>query len=1187
MKIFNLILILIPHIIYAQEINSNFYCPDSICLLENVELLNASQNTENYVWDFCFDALKNEQSPKQVITLSESDAPEGIEIISDAGYWFGFVTSRRNNKIFRLDFGTYLNNAPSITDLGNIGGLASGPKEINFIKESDIWYGILLNANSNNLIRLSFGNSLTNIPSGTNLGNLSSWNILRGSDLVQANDSLILIVSSSINDKLTLVNFGNSITNTPGAQDILDIGVSEVLINRPMGVSIEKNGENWYGIVSSYDANKVVMMDFGRNLFNEPIFVDAGSINLPTDCELERDGETFYAIIQTRNSGQYRLDFGSSLNTIPALEPMNNVTGLSNIFNISLVRTPPTWKLFTIGVTDKTINKINFVDVCGEISQNSNTDFEPQNISYSSPGSYPIELTAYSAENGNLDTHLDTIVVRDAAAPTTSFTTTNTCITNQNTFAATSSDDPSVTSWSWDFGDVVGTASGQNVNYQYLDTGSYEVNLSIDAMNGCSNTARKIVSIYNPPQAGFTFPTGILCSNSPVDFINNTTFYGPDSIITYNWNFNEEALISSRDTSYNFSSGGDKTVTLSASIPGCSSETFEIINITPGPLTAFSSEGTCEYDVFQFTNSTTGSDITGYLWDFGDGYSSTNLSPTHQYASGGTYAVSLTAFNALGCQSILQQVVPVRHIPSPNFTNDLACSENTVKFYDQSTVPEANITEQFWTLTHNSSDFQASQTGPSPSFQLGEAGTYTLELVAKSNYGCVDTLVRNDVTVKPSPIADFSILETCRGDSTLFMEQAEFPDSTELNSAEWLIDGKLYSGPDVKHQFTLPDEYEIEMFLRSSNFCTDHITKTIQILPLPDLDIALSALCAEQPVSINALVNSPLDPVISYHWEIDNTPLSTSESFIYEFDDAQNYLISLEVDTENNCFNSLAQNFTIHPSPVSEFELFPSIGASPLEVSFTDLSFGASMVTYDFSDFNDDISHEFNPVYTYMELGKDWPKQIAENEFGCADTSYSEIEVVIPVYDLAITDTRIEVMDQKLSMIVELTNNGTIIVNNPDLHIDIDKTITLNHKLEGRLMPGDVQSFPIDFDVILDNKPINYLCFNLNMTFGDYEDVNPYDNTSCLSLENTVNVLEPYPNPSKEYVNLPIILPSGSNCVMTMTSEKGDIVYQKEFQALNEGLNLIRLDLATFAQGIYLVNIKLNDFETTKKVILR
>jgi hypothetical protein len=107
------------------------------------------------------------------------------------------------------------------------------------------------------------------------------------------------------------------------------------------------------------------------------------------------------------------------------------------------------------------------------------------------------------------------------------------------------------------------------------------------------------------------------------------------------------------------------------------------------------------------------------------------------------------------------------------------------------------------------------------------------------------------------------------------------------------------------------------------------------------------------------------------------------------------------------------------------------------------------------------------------------------------------------------------------------------------------------------------------------------------MTFGDYEDVNPYDNTSCLSLENTVNVLEPYPNPSRKYVNFPVILPSGSHCEMIMTGEKGDIVYQKEFQALNEGLNLIRLDLATFAQGIYLVNIKLNDFETTKKLILR
>jgi PKD repeat protein len=65
---------------------------------------------------------------------------------------------------------------------------------------------------------------------------------------------------------------------------------------------------------------------------------------------------------------------------------------------------------------------------------------------------------------------------------------------------------------------------------------------------------------------------------------------------------------------------------------------------------------------------------------------SSMASPTHQYESGGTYAVALTTSNMLGCHTTLQKVVQVYFTPTSNFTNDLACSDNSATFYDQSTV---------------------------------------------------------------------------------------------------------------------------------------------------------------------------------------------------------------------------------------------------------------------------------------------------------------------------------------------------------------------------------------------------------------------------------------------------------------------------------------------------------------------
>ena len=53
---------------------------------------------------------------------------------------------------------------------------------------------------------------------------------------------------------------------------------------------------------------------------------------------------------------------------------------------------------------------------------------------------------------------------------------------------------------------------------------------------------------------------------------------------------------------------------------------------------------------YSFTDSSTGSPIS-WLWDFGDGYTSTEQNPTHTYSEPGNYAVNLTAINANGTDS--------------------------------------------------------------------------------------------------------------------------------------------------------------------------------------------------------------------------------------------------------------------------------------------------------------------------------------------------------------------------------------------------------------------------------------------------------------------------------------------------------------------------------------------------------
>jgi uncharacterized repeat protein (TIGR01451 family) len=62
-------------------------------------------------------------------------------------------------------------------------------------------------------------------------------------------------------------------------------------------------------------------------------------------------------------------------------------------------------------------------------------------------------------------------------------------------------------------------------------------------------------------------------------------------------------------------------------------------------------------ELAEFSNSTSGEETIEYLWDFGDGETSTATNPDHTYAAAGTYQVTLSASNAYGEDHITQEFV--------------------------------------------------------------------------------------------------------------------------------------------------------------------------------------------------------------------------------------------------------------------------------------------------------------------------------------------------------------------------------------------------------------------------------------------------------------------------------------------------------------------------------------------------
>jgi len=115
--------------------SSSFIAPSSICLNQTVTLKNTSTGAVSYLWDFCHDGLTHTSGVQLAHTANSSEVPEGIEVVSDDGLWYGFYFGRNSNNLYRLDFGADPENtSPALTNLGNLGSLFNLPTHIRLVK---------------------------------------------------------------------------------------------------------------------------------------------------------------------------------------------------------------------------------------------------------------------------------------------------------------------------------------------------------------------------------------------------------------------------------------------------------------------------------------------------------------------------------------------------------------------------------------------------------------------------------------------------------------------------------------------------------------------------------------------------------------------------------------------------------------------------------------------------------------------------------------------------------------------------------------------------------------------------------------------------------------------------------------------------------------------------------------------
>ncbi len=317
----------------------------------------------------------------------------------------------------------------------------------------------------------------------------------------------------------------------------------------------------------------------------------------------------------------------------------------------------------------------------------TSTDQNPS-YQYTTAGFYPVTLTVTHADGTtNYLTRTAYIAVYDL--PGAGFTADTTSGKAPLTVQFTDTSTKSPTAWIWDFNDDgIADNTTQNPACTYQADGSYSVNFTATNSGGSSYLLKSgYITVDNPdpPVARFTVNTTVGKTPAVIQFNDTSTGH---NITQWSWDFGDGSRSTIRNATHMFTTAGSFTVALNVTNDGGSNTITKpaYISITESllPVASFTANATSGGPTLavQFTD-TSRHDPIGWLWDFGDGTTSTEQNPVHTY-SYGSYSVTLAVTNADGSDSVTKTdfigVTKYGPLPSYHFFNIYVANDEGVKY---------------------------------------------------------------------------------------------------------------------------------------------------------------------------------------------------------------------------------------------------------------------------------------------------------------------------------------------------------------------------------------------------------------------------------------------------------------------------------------------------------------------------
>lgn len=531
-----------------------------------------------------------------------------------------------------------------------------------------------------------------------------------------------------------------------------------------------------------------------------------------------------------------------------------------------------------------------------DFGDGSTSTLQQPSHTYSNTGTFSVTLSATNASGCTRSLtkqHYISVVpkpVPDFTAPVTSSCTAPLTVNFTNASIGG-------TSFFWDLGNG-NTSTAVNPTAVYATPGAYDVTLV--AMNGnCMDTL--VMPAYisiGSPAASFTPSTTTACTGNPVSF-TNTSLPGPGNS---SWDFGDGNTAIGANASHTYTTPGTYTVSLIVDYNNCSDTTQQTITVIQGTQPQFTASLTASCAVpftTQFTSNITSA--TSYLWNFGDGTTSTAATPTHTYTAFGNYTVSLTVVESNGCISTVtvpNYISVYQGMMTVSATPAGGCVPANITF-NTSIQPAVPVTSYIWDF----GDGTILAGGATMAHTYAATGTYTVSIQFTVGQGCTFTSTPLSVSVGTLPTAGFTgaPLTICPQGTVNFTNTSVAPPGTTY---EWFFgDGGTSNAPDPSYSYNAEGLYSVTL-VANNNGCHDTLTipNMVTVDP-PTANFSINYDCIDR--NEVSFIDSSTGAA-SWHWEFGDGNTSTLQHPVHTYATTGIYPVTLTVThMPSGCISTL------------------------------------------------------------------------------------------------------------------------------------------------------------------------------------------------------------------------------------------------------------------------------------------